>query len=562
MRTKTAKLISALAMAGVLAFTSTAVYAEEAASTVSEQQTLETYIPTNDDEEFPFNMEINVMPESIQYIELDEPIYGFERILDSEALVFDVEFSLKDEFKDFDRYEFQVYSSDYSEEIASEYLEKDEVLTLSGLSIGTGYKLSMKLETEPLTASYGGQFVIQAEWGGSLAVDLFYQLAHMEGDAAPFANEMEESDTKNVNKNANINTPDNIVLGRDMVGWITAGDEDYFMFGIPNKVSEDDPDEIDLSGIANVSLTIEIPMGKDLQVDFYDKNNNITFSYKAKTKMISHIIPNLSQLDICKLRITCDTIDNVKYRITSNYNYGLAWYGQHMAVDDANTIYWNINKLDTLKYNNKSIFQNSTSKEEKDNNSYWFKTACGVVASAMALKNMGATMEGYDFRTDYSGELQADPFTVMLASCNEDGTKMISSPTVFTVSSGTNPNILNSHLVAPKFNKSKTSEEIYKDINSLTGSTTTEDLLRKELKAHKYVVIYFNEDLYSEHFMLLTDLKSGSGTFAERATVCDPAAFSYNKGIGTTGKGLSLSETEWYKNNKSHVQLSTMIVYY
>lgn len=33
MRTKTAKLISALAMAGVLAFTSTAVYAEEAVST-------------------------------------------------------------------------------------------------------------------------------------------------------------------------------------------------------------------------------------------------------------------------------------------------------------------------------------------------------------------------------------------------------------------------------------------------------------------------------------------------------------------------------------------------
>ena len=142
---------------------------------------LKVNCPINEDPKFPYNLYIDVHQDSIKYIDLDRPLYGIERIIDEEALTFDVRFSLKDDFKQrYDNYTFKVFSGDYSEDIASEHLQSSEAVNLSGLSHAKGYKISLILRSDSLNLYYGGEFCVQVELGGSLSVDLFYAISNTE----------------------------------------------------------------------------------------------------------------------------------------------------------------------------------------------------------------------------------------------------------------------------------------------------------------------------------------------------------------------------------------------
>ncbi|MDE7229883.1 MAG: hypothetical protein K2N56_05320 [Oscillospiraceae bacterium] len=142
---------------------------------------IEVYCPINEDSKFPYNLYIDVHQDSIWYIDLDEPLYGFERVIDKDALSFDARFSLKDDYKQrFDNYTFKVFSGDYSEDIASENLQSSESVFLSGLSLATGYKISFALRSDSLNLYYGGHFYVQAELNSTLSVDLFYALSSTE----------------------------------------------------------------------------------------------------------------------------------------------------------------------------------------------------------------------------------------------------------------------------------------------------------------------------------------------------------------------------------------------
>lgn len=546
MKTKTTKFISALAMAATLVFSSTAAYAEEAVSTAAEPQSLETYCPTNDDEEFPFNMEINVMPGSIQYIDLEEPIYGYESVLDEEALIFDVNFSLKDEFKIFDGYEFQVFSSDYSEVIASEYLEMDEVFTLPGLSIGEGYKIGMTLESESLTASYGGQFVIQAEWNGSLSVDLFYQLANTEGEAAPYVDEYNETEPKN----NTISGWDPLLHGRIMNGSTSSGDVDYFKSAAPIKYMDNDMDVEDRTGVVNLEYTLDLTPGAEICIEFFDENNKSIRKYETG-KSVTHIFcrfANVEMGSVYYIKITSKSSTNVKYKLQSSYQFALAWYGQFVSKD-GDGVYWNANKLNTLEIEAYDTWEYKEIKKPffiDNNKADWMAKGCGIAASAMILRNLGATMNGYDFRTGYNGRLQADPFTVMMANCKINGADFKSSPTYYHIDQPTSsnepsipePDNLEGNNVANKF-----------DVSYSSFSNVTEEKLINALEKYGYLLIYFKKTEYrAPHFMVLTNLEKYNAndgkSFAQRATVFDPAALTWSVGAGIDGKGTLLENTK------------------
>lgn len=167
------------------------------------------------------------------------------------------------------------------------------------------------------------------------------------------------------------------------------------------------------------------------------------------------------------------------------------------------------------------------------------------------------TMDGYDFRTNYRGKLQADPFTVMLANGELDGTTMNQSSTSFpTTIHGNNPSFLVSGYVAKQFGINYTTfYEPYVSLNSI--SATQEDKLRNALKYHTYLLLLFNYKAAGQHFMVLTELKSGNGSFADRAIVYDPGARTYS-----AGAGLALSQTGWYKSYRTTATLSTARYYY
>ncbi len=516
----------------------------------AENAQLEVYCPTNDDSEFPFNFDIDVDPASVRYIDLDEPVYGIEKVLDEVALDFDVKFSLKDEFKDFDSYSFQVFNSDYTEELVSEHLESGEVFTIPGLSVGTGYKISMALESEPLTTYYGGQFTIQAELDSTLAVDLFYQLAAMEGNAAPYVN----SDKENDGSNNYETSPDTLHNDTPMIGSSTTSDRDYFKFTVDSRDSK----------AAKVTFTLKAPAGGGRRFEI--TNKEIGFH-----KIVDTGIGGTNFITV--FNVPCDSPFIIKvthsggsesgtYTLTASSKTSHVWFSQYVSKD-VDGVYWSSDKLDTLTYSNKPIF-----KENGSLTSSWFGEACGIVGTAMILRNMEITMNGYDFRTDYNGALQADPFTTFLASCGLDGSTINKDSATFPVPTHSDaPSVLYSFKVTEMFKIN--CNMFIKNNNSVSLNNISADQEKQLIDAvrdHKYVLIYFNRENSAQHFMVLTGLEEYNSknpkTFADRATVYDPAALTYTAGAGIEGKGILLSQTGWYKRNYAIAKLSSARYYY
>lgn len=561
------RTIASLAMAGVMAFTGAGAYAEEAIGTMTEPRSLDVYCLTNDDPEFPFNFDIDVSPESIRFVELEEPIYGFESLLDEEALVFDVKFSLKDEYLDFDGYRFGVYNADYTEEIASEYLESGEVFTIPGLALGTGYKIDMTLESETLTAYYGGQFVIQAELDSTLAVDLFYQLADMEGEGAPYATESYENDSRNSTQ------PDILMPDRPMNASTTKGDIDLFSFLIPHNMTGSSDDDEEIPGVAMVEFSITGGVST-ITASFSDENG-VPLKVFEPTSIVGvtkyYRINNFPIRSSVIVKITSNSNTTVDYKLKATRKYVNAWYGQFVSKDD-NGVYWNDDKLYNLKisaYDTSSDVMARVTRsffvdEKESNETHWMKRGCGIVASAMILRNLGATTNNYDFRTDYSGELQADPFTVMLANSKVDGTKLKSNPTYLYIPNGTSEpdNLVSDETVAGFKMKNFVFIDNGNNPVSLDKiSAAQETALRNAIEKYNYVLIYFNGKDFHMHFMVLTELKSGSESFADRAIVFDPAGRTYSAGAGE-GFGVRLSQTAWYKNPQYVAKFSSARYYY
>lgn len=228
------------------------------------------------------------------------------------------------------------------------------------------------------------------------------------------------------------------------------------------------------------------------------------------------------------------------YCLLANHSVGNAWFGQFVSYIGGMGDYWNSNKLDTLKITGQSrtypFFVNNS------NTYHWMKEGCAIASTAMILRNMGATMRGYDFRTDFKGSMPADPFTVMLANCELDGTTM--NPNTTSMNTGSEePIYMYINRICERFNVSGR--------NISWGSVNlNETSLKKAVIDNGYVLVGFNYVTYNSegkpidnpHFMVITGFTDGD-TFADRVLVCDPAAKSLAKGVGSNGLGVPLSET-------------------
>lgn len=500
---------------------SATAYADEVVEITEEPQTLEVYCPgANEDPEFPFSFDIDVDPSTISYIDLDEPPYGFEQLLDEEALDFDVRFALKDEYKNFDSFEFQVLDADYTEEIAAGTFQNDEVFTIPGLSIGTTYKLSMVLNSETLTAYYGGQFTIQAELDSTLAVDLFYQLANIDGDSSLYVSIYSETESNNSESVA-----DEARNGAMIEGHLyDYSDVDYFYFYTPSSNS---------GNVATVDISLSVPKGLMIDMEVYSLDRTYTKSTVNSLNSslyvrITNAAPNTKFY--IKLKRSVGS-SNDKYCLMVQKRMGYAWFGQYSSYEYP-TSYWNDNKLSSLNITAYSETNPFFINNGNGSTYHWMMKGCGIAASATILRNMGATLKGYDFRTDYYGNMPADPFTVMLANCELDGTSM----NVNTTSLNTGfqyPNSLTIANVCEGFKVSQNSitfEEVDKDESSL-----------KEAAKIGPILIRFGKGEY-RHFMVITGFTEGNN-FADRVLVCDPAGNTYATGVGTDGRGIPLSKT-------------------
>lgn len=481
------------------------------------------------------------MGESVQYIDLEEPVYGFEKMLNGDVLDFEMNISLKEDFKFFDNYELQIFNADYSEEVFTNAAKCEETLSVSELSVGKGYKFNVILGSDSVTASYAGQFTIQIEWSSTLVVDLFYRLANLEGDGAAYASDLQEHD----DRNDSITGADVLLHNKKMFGTIKSGDVDYFSYSSANKVSEEDPEEDDRTGVANLDFTLTLTPGANICMEFFDENNTSVRKYETKGKS-SKIYCRLANIPICaiyKIKITTDSSSTVSYELSPSYEFALAWYGQHTSKDD-NGVYWNSNKLDTLKLTcggaTKIVFKQGAQRGD-----HWMDTSCGIVSAAMILRNLGKTMNGYDFRTNYSGEMMADPFTVILANCETNGTGMNQNSTSLSAKSTHTPDDFYRYIVGDAFGAKQ----------ERRGNPSEADL-RGMVDKYKYVMVYFSNGS-SGHWMVITGYNTSGLSFNQRFVVCDPAANSY-----ATGYNVALEKTTSGYSTMTVSNITSAVSYY
>lgn len=530
------KTISALLVGAMSVTFASSISAQENPITVdNETSHIDTYCESNNDLDFPINLDIDVMEDSIDFIKLDEPIYGFEYTLNSTNLNFNILASLKDDYKDFESYELKILNSDYSTEIFSESADKDTILTLSDLSAEETYRFNIKLNSDMTMCEFVGEFKVVVEIDNSLVIDLFYQNSRNEGTITTFISPSYESESNNTT-----NTANSLQNGVSMIGALTSSsDTDYFYYETPLSVP---------NGVVNLDISLSVPSGivATMNVTCSTTNYNKTFKSTSTGAGIHHRITGATLGSKYYIRLTSSSPSAGKYYLTVSQTLGNAWYSQYTATVGS-VDYWNPNKLETLKitYGTKTL-----PAYIRDGGLYdsWMGSSCGITSAAMVLRNLGKTMNGYDFRTNYKGQMIADPFTTMLANCKLDGTTMHTYDTSLTTT--VEPSYFTYGNIADKFGVTVNWKG-----NGISCNSKAE--LKQLIDKYKYVMVYLNGS--PTHWMVFTGYKAGDSSADESLgnfIVYDPAAKSYSGGAG-----VLLSNTNTGYKNKVFSDIRTVVVF-
>lgn len=480
-------------------------------------------------------MQIDVYENTIEYTKMDTPMYSSQYALNSDKLKLDVIVTPKDSFSDYVTMEF-VLSDCINDSVIGCKKETNKYI-LSDLTVSKAYAFNIKLAKSNSIIEMAGEFAVNVEIDNSIVLDLLYSRVEnqttQQSRIAPI-NEFEPNNTQN--------QADLLSNGVSTIGkFTTSADVDYFYYDVPQSVP---------GGVVNLDISVSVPTGTKTTMRVYctAAGYNTTIASTTGCGRNLHINNALSGGRYYVKLTQSYGSSNSNYYITVNQAIGKAWYSQKIA-SIGSVDYWNPNKLNTLTITKGSealkCFLNNGS---ANITTYWFGTGCGVASAAMALRNMNKTMYGYDFRTNYTGQMMADPFTAMLANCNINGTTMNANTTSLTVSVG--PNYFTSSNIKNKFGVNKKC----KSENTLTCVNETQ--LRELIDQYGSVLVYLRGSTWN-HFMVFTGYNTTGSTFARRFRVYDSCSTSYS-----TGANVLLSNTTSGYSTKTFSDILDIVVFY
>lgn len=146
----------------------------------------------------------------------------------------------------------------------------------------------------------------------------------------------------------------------------------------------------------------------------------------------------------------------------------------------------------------------------------WMDEACKICSVAMVLNNMGAKLStGYDMRFDALNNLDADPYTVILANTNSSGYSFGDEALI------NQPNTVNNHLINPRFTVGG------KNIVSTTKYTNSISYIKEQLDKHPEGVIVEMNNYAKDicHYIVFTECVNPDDPNGKyKFTVCDSAA--------------------------------------
>lgn len=469
---------------------------------------------------------------SVEYNKRDEPIYGNEYALNPDKLSFELLVSLKEEYNDFDSFELTIAREDNNEIVTETVTDSGNTAIISNLAVDNCYSFDLKLTAYETVCGFAGSLTIGIEIDNCIVTDIFYQNSFNEGAATTYIAPLGEGESNDTQATA---TP--ICYGVSILGsFSSASDIDKFYVSTIPPSNKNISFELSLSAPATTKVKLSVQASNG----FY-----ATKTSSAPGKGVYIRIPSAQQNLKYYITVECisSTWSSGKYYLNVNKREGLTWFSQYKSTIGSFDI-WNPNMLDKLKISDgkktKPVFVN-----EGDN--HWFIEGCAITSIAMVINSKGKTMEGYDLRTNYTGQIPADPYTVMLANC---GLETTLKSTDKTINLAHNPVAIQYYAeIGSKFGLSC----------DYTNTNISEAKIQEYIDKRGHCIVFFNKNMgnTTQHFMVFTDYDKSATTFADRYTVYDPAARKFSQGAG-----VKLSQTLGNYPNMQLSNISLIVSYY
>lgn len=199
------------------------------------------------------------------------------------------------------------------------------------------------------------------------------------------------------------------------------------------------------------------------------------------------------------------------------------WYSQFNATGN-----WNAAGLDNVYFGSKDSqpVMNGT-------NNCLMRKGCFAASAAMILRNLGATMYGYDVRNSDAGmhRMQADPFTVLMANCKTNGAgwSVADGKIILANNSGRSANFVIAEDVAEGFKIGE--DEV--DVKPLSGFNSNEthnkELIKQFLLENPQgVLVAFKRANGTKHAVVVVGFKQLDNGLD--FIICDPGVEASYKG--------------------------------
>ncbi len=191
------------------------------------------------------------------------------------------------------------------------------------------------------------------------------------------------------------------------------------------------------------------------------------------------------------------------------------WYSQHLTKDGG----WHADDLENVYFYSGSYKRFIINGFNRTLD--WMDEGCAITAVAIVLKNLGARYtNGYDFRFEADGNLEADPYTVSLANTGNRG---------LTEPKGTlyyNPVMTNLRAITSRFT-------LYgQPITYQTTYGVTKAKLKAALDAHpEGVIVYMKNGYNGSHYIVVTECVNPTAANANdyRFKIYDPSGLHGTK---------------------------------
>lgn len=512
---------------------SSVIYADDESfdNNISVNEELKAVVPSNDmDDQFPLHGEVLFYEDTVSFVETN--CSECDYAVDKEELDSSVIFTAKQsghtfqlEVLDDNQTPISVMdSSNESSEII--FPEYDKYYSFSLVIDGNRYFGDIGLIFE-------GCNVVYLDIG--YLTDETYSLNNSSRTSTysisqntSYIYESESNDTKN--------TAQTINIGRTVSGYSDkAYDSDWYYINL--QTSEFNNSTF-TNGFFNIVLNTYNNPSIEFEIKLYAENSDSNLVLLGSGTVSSQRCQYINQTNPNGYRKFYIYIHNItnnstrcQYMMNANYSPSLTFYSQKRGSvtrsNGSSTCLWNTQYLDVLTFANGKPFIDVNSSDIG-----CMSSGCAIASYAMILRNVGAKMDGKDFRTGFVGRLYADPFTVMLASNNLDGTTLTTASANYLAIA--NPTYANRDLIAANF--TAFGKTIYSHRLYLQGTSTAYKMnaLDSILDQNgKYRAVIYTENGTTPHYTVVSSYNSSYSDPLDRYTVYDPSGttLSHAKGL-------------------------------